>query len=313
MNYNITVLSPEEYLERFLIQAEEVPRVIGKPTFVSANKVIAALKKNCVRMKDTRSKVGKLHCIMDSTAYKANKTAIVASTDPGELDFNGMEKEEERAVHMTKYCRQKAHWEADENIEEACKTFILSRFEPVYFEALAYPITEFKNVTVKEIIEHITTKYPPEPEEVTAVEATLREQWDPTNHIENLFQAVKEGTETLLQMNAITKKECEKVFIKYVYIAISNSGQFDTACLKWKALPEADRSKNKQCRAYFERKYEIFESSQDSLASAGVANSVQQVQDLEQATRSGFITIQDKQDKQDALNTRRVPSRTRGN
>jgi hypothetical protein len=34
MNYNITVLSPEEYLERFPIQAEEVPQVIGKPTFV---------------------------------------------------------------------------------------------------------------------------------------------------------------------------------------------------------------------------------------------------------------------------------------
>jgi hypothetical protein len=69
------------------------------------------------------------------------------------------------------------------------------------------------------------------------------------------------------------------------------------ACLKWKALPEADSSKNIQCRAYFERKYELFESSQDSLASAGVANSVQQVQELEQATRSGFITIQNKQDE----------------
>jgi hypothetical protein len=80
-------------------------------------------------------------------------------------------------------------------------------------------------------------------------------------------------------MNAITKKECEIVFLKYVYTAISNSGQFDTACLKWKALPDADRSKNKQCRAYFERKYK-------------------------QATRSGFITIQDKQDKQNAVNTR---------
>jgi hypothetical protein len=89
--------------------------------------VIAALKKNCIRMKDTRSKVGKLHCIMDSTAYEANKTAIVASTDPGELDFDGMEKAEEQAVYMTTYCRQKAHWEVDKNIKEACKTFLLSR------------------------------------------------------------------------------------------------------------------------------------------------------------------------------------------
>jgi hypothetical protein len=62
--------------------------------------------------------------------------------------------------------------------------------------------------------------------------------------------------------------------------------------------------KKKQCRAYFDKKYDIFECSQDSLSLPGVANSVQQVQDLEQATRIGFITIQDKQDKQDAVNTR---------
>jgi hypothetical protein len=105
-------------------------------------------------------------------------------------------------------------------------------------------------------------------------------------------------------MEAINEKEWDKTFIKYVYTAISNSGQVDTACLKWSALPKADRSKTKQFRAYFDKKYDIFESSQYSLSLAGVANSVQQVQDLEQASRSGFITIQDKQDEQDAVNTR---------
>jgi hypothetical protein len=39
------------------------------------------------------------------------------------------------------------------------------------------------------------------------------------------------------------------------------------------------------------------------LSLAGVANIVQQLQELEQATRSGFITIQDKQDEQDTVNT----------
>jgi hypothetical protein len=40
MSQTILVLSPEDYLERFPIKAEEVPRVIGKPTFVSSNVVI---------------------------------------------------------------------------------------------------------------------------------------------------------------------------------------------------------------------------------------------------------------------------------
>jgi inorganic pyrophosphatase/exopolyphosphatase len=71
----------------------------------------------------------------------------------------------------------------------------LSRFEPIYFQALSDSTTEFKNVTVKELIEHISKKYPPVQEEINAVEATLRDQWDPTNHIENLFQSVGKGTE----------------------------------------------------------------------------------------------------------------------
>jgi hypothetical protein len=64
-----------------------------------------------------------------------------------------------------------------------------------------------ENVTVNdELIEHISSKNPPRQEAINAVEATLREQWDPTNHIENLFESVKQGTETLPLMKAITKK-----------------------------------------------------------------------------------------------------------
>jgi uncharacterized membrane protein YgcG len=304
MSQAILVLSPEDYLERFPIKAEEVPRVIGKPIFVSSNVVIKALKTNCIRMKDPRSALGKLHCMMDSASMEANKTAIVASKDPSEIKFPGSTTAETRATHIAQYNAKRANWESDENVKEACKIFLLSRFEPLYFQALSDSITKFKNVTVIELIDHITTKYPPKQEEMNAVEATLREQWYPTNHIENPFQTVKEGTDTLLLMKAINDKEWDKTFIRYVYTAISNSGQFDTACLKWSALPKKDRSTTKQCRAYFDKKYDTFEASQDSLSLAGVAYSVQRVQDLEQATHSGFISIQDKQEEQDAVNTR---------
>jgi hypothetical protein len=242
--------------------------------------------------------------MMDLTSMEKNKTAVIASTDPGELRFSGSTTAESRATHTAQNNVKKANWESDENVKEACKIFLLSRFEPVYFKALSDSIIKFKNVTIIKLIEHITTKYPPRQEEMNAVEATLREQWDPTNHIENLFEPVKQGTDTLLLMKSISTKEWDKTFIKYAYSAISNSGQFGNACLKWSALPIKDRSTTKQCRAYFDKKYDTFEASQDSLAIAGIANSVQQVKDLEQATRSGFISIQDKQEEQDARNTR---------
>jgi hypothetical protein len=56
-------------------------------------------------------------------------------------------------------------------------------------------------------------------------------------------------------MKAITKTECEKVFIKYAYTAIRESGQFNTACIKWKVMPEKDKKTNRQCRAIFSKKY----------------------------------------------------------
>jgi hypothetical protein len=147
---------------------------------------------------------------------ETNKTKILASKDPGELNYTGLATDALRAQHLASYSRKKAFWESDKNSKEACKRFMLSRFESVYFQELSDSLTKFKTVDIIQLIDHITTAFPPEPEEISAVEETLREPWDPTNHIENLFQAVKEGTETLLQMKYVTSKtDSEKLFIKY--------------------------------------------------------------------------------------------------
>jgi hypothetical protein len=43
------------------------------------------------------------------------------------------------------------------------------------------------------MIVFLNCKYPAEPEEVASLETELREPWDANNHIENLFQTIKEG------------------------------------------------------------------------------------------------------------------------
>ena len=301
MNWNYKVYTAEEYLEKFPTKQEEVQPVVGLPTFVSAHVVISALKTNCIAMDDDRSNLGKLHCIMDTSNME---TAVVASTNPGELSFAGLGTEELRANHLATYSRRKELWESDNNLKEAAKQFLLSRFEAVYFQELSDPITKFKRVTIANLIDHIKDNYPPEPEEINAVETTLRQEWDPTNHIENLFQSVKENTETLYEMKYITKTQMHATFIKYVYAAVRNSGQFESACIKWKALPSADKKTNKQCRAFFGKKYNVYHTSQNSLGLAGVANSAQQVQELEQVTHNGFRAIGERQNAQSAVNTR---------
>jgi hypothetical protein len=145
----------------------------------------------------------------------------------------------------------------------------------------------------------LNRKYPAEPKEVASLETELREPWDANNHIENLFQSIKEGYKTLIRMNAIVIADVHRTFIKYVYNAIRGSGQFEGACIKWKALPDYDRQTIDQIRTFFSRKYDTFDAQQNSLHQAGVANSVQ-FQELQQATTDALISVRDRLEQQDA-------------
>jgi hypothetical protein len=188
-----------------------------------------------------------------------------------------------------------AQWQADCNVKEACKRFLISRFEPVYLQELADPITKFKGVSIRAMIAFLNRKYPAEPEEVASFETELREPLEANNHIENLFQSIKKGCKKLIRMNAII----HRTFIKYVYNAIRGSGQFEGACIKWKALPVDDRQTIDQIRTFSSRKYDIFDAQQNSLHQAGVANSVQ-FQELQQATSNALISVRDQLEQQDA-------------
>jgi hypothetical protein len=110
----------------------------------------------------------------------------------------------------------------------------MPRFEPVYLQELAHELTKFKRVTIEDLIDDMFLKYPAEPEEVELQEALIREDWDPNNHIENFFQSVKEGVETLLQMEAIRRADMSKISAKYIHNAIQRSGQFKSACFSGK-------------------------------------------------------------------------------
>jgi hypothetical protein len=111
--------------------------------------VITALKTNCIDIDDDRSALGKFHCMMDSSSMEANKTKILASKDPGELNYTGLATEALCAGHMASYSRKKAFWESEKNLKEACKRFMLSRFESVYFQELSDSLTKFKTVDIQ--------------------------------------------------------------------------------------------------------------------------------------------------------------------
>jgi hypothetical protein len=298
MDYQIKVKTPEEFLSAFPIKMEEVDRVIGQPNFTKISKVTVALKKNCIAMYDSRSRVGKLHCIINSQTQEDDGVGIPASVHPGTPTLLGLEDAFDRDNYMLNHKTELAEWQEDFNIKEACKRFLISRLEPAYLQQMADPVTGFKGVSIRDMIVFLERKYPAEPEEIELQEALMRTQWDSNNHIENLFQDVKEGCETLRRMNAITEGDIPRVFIKYVYKAIRNTGHFERACIRWKALPTNERSTIAQIRDFFAKKYDIFETEQDSLHLVGVANSVQT--EVNQATSNAFVELRDQQEERDS-------------
>jgi hypothetical protein len=58
--------------------------------------------------------------------------------------------------------------------------------------------------------------------------------------LSDLFDSVKLGVETLLEMGAIESEDCDRTCVHYIYNVIRKTGQFDPACFKWKALPPDD-------------------------------------------------------------------------
>jgi hypothetical protein len=90
MQRQLEAKTVEEYLLAFPIQMEEVDKINDRPTFKSCNKVIKALKTNCISIEDKRSDLGKLHCIIDSADMEEDGMGIDASINPGPLSHEGL-------------------------------------------------------------------------------------------------------------------------------------------------------------------------------------------------------------------------------
>lgn len=78
-----------------------------------------------------------------------------------------------------------------------------------------------------------------------------------------------------------------------MYMAIKNTGQFETACVKWKLKQPANRATKQQSMIHFGEAYEIFDAKNNTLHTAGIANNAE-LQSSVQTAQDNINTIQDK-------------------
>jgi hypothetical protein len=260
------VKTVKEYLLAFPIQMEEVDKITDRPTFKSCNRIIKALKTNCISIEDERSDLGKLHCIIDTQNMEEDGQGVTASINPGPLSFDGLaDTQAAKDTYLIGYYAQKDLWMADKNLKDTAKRFLMSRIDPTYFRELAHVVTGYKGVTIEILIFFLQEEYPPEPEDIMEQQQSLLAERDPNNHIHDLFHAVKLGVETLLEMGAIESQDCDRTCVHYIYNVIRKTRQFDPACFKWKALPADERETVNQIRTYFGDKYKVYDAQRVSL------------------------------------------------
>ena len=262
--------------EDFVQGKNDVPKVLGKPSFTAAKPVMDAVETNLIAMTDRRdTQYGKLH-LMEDTSLLPNGPAlqVVQSADQGEpLPYVHPTTVRERQNYLHEYRKDQEYWLNDQNTEEALKKFIISRFDEVYFDDLKDTRFGYKGVTTRDLIDLLIADFPATPEERSAVKKLIEADWDPNQHIVKLYSYLKENLTTLAKMRGIVPYTNEE-FVEALYMAVQKTKQFTKACAKWKRKPAVDRATEAQARTYFKDVYEIFDLERDSFHELGIANNV---------------------------------------
>jgi len=282
--------SKEQYTREFVVSANEVQKTIGPPSYAGTVQPIReAVITNLIGMSDRRDPQWGMLWMILNTANAAlfpggPQAQIQPTAHPGDIiPWVQPTTQRDRENYMIGHVRDMERYENELAINEAMKDFILTRVDPVYFDALRRPRIGFKGVTLLQFLAHLATSYPATPEEKAEGRAKLSAPWDPTDHIATLFERIKKTLESLADMyNMATYLPSE--FIEATYMAIQRTGEFNRDCEKWKRLPVASRTTEAQIRAFFLEKYEMWDVNK-SLQDVGIAAQAERMAVLEQQNR----------------------------
>ena len=124
--------------------------------------------------------------------------------------------------------------------DQALKQQLLKVFDDMYFKALRNPHVGYTNTTAYNLIQHLYNVYG----RITQIdlsdnEKRLKQSYDPSMPIENLYSQVEAAIEYAAAGNApFTNNQ----IVTNAYLLIFQTGQFERACEDWDVLPIANKT-----------------------------------------------------------------------
>ena len=81
--------------------------------------------------------------------------------------------------YVIRHHKDQKYWLDDQNAEEVCKKFIISKVDEVYLKALWEPRIQYKGKTLQQFLDVLIDDFQATLEEQAAVRALIEAAWDP--------------------------------------------------------------------------------------------------------------------------------------
>ena len=232
-----TLTSVDKILDSFPIQ--DVPPLVGEPSFESINVLHRTLKANAASVPTTLGGglLGHLSLVIPTTEYTTlTPTAFVTPINPGPVLLPAAgATAAQLATAERVHSEDLRVWNLYQNTDKALKRQLLRAVEHVYLRALSNRNTGYANVTTLQLLQHLLRVHG----RITAHDLAenftrFKTAWDPNSPFETLIEQIDDAVDFATAGGDPFSNQQQ---INTAYTLVFNTGMFSDACREWRRQP----------------------------------------------------------------------------
>jgi hypothetical protein len=230
-----SLTSVDKILQSFPLQ--DVPPLVGEPTFDSINSLHRILKANAASVPSALGGgvLGHLALVIPPAKYATLcPTPFTTPINPGPTPVQAIAgaTAAQLAAEDRLHTESLRIWNLYQNIDKALERQLLSTVESIYVRALSNRNTGFANVTTLALIQHLLRVHG----RITAHDLEenfprFKKPWDPNAPFENLIEQMDDAVDFA---NAGGIPISAPQLINTAYTLLFNTGAFADACREWR-------------------------------------------------------------------------------
>jgi len=221
-----------------------IPAQSGMPTYEAIAAMHRKLKANAASVNSTLG--GGTHGLLGLTILPATYQTItghafVAPVNPGALPTIAATATQAQIGEAVRQHKERLKiWKEYNVTDQTLKNQLLSTFDEVYLKGLRNRHVGYQNVTARDMIQHLYTNYGIiTPADLDDNDARMRESFDASKPIEELFEQIEDATD---YADAAGAPYNNGQVISRAYVLIYKTGEYNEACKDWRKKPENEKT-----------------------------------------------------------------------